>query len=92
VAAEWLHAQQAGGAVVYFGEQTVAPDDSGAELMGRMLGTAVREGGRGQILGDLWLQACRGYWSSFNTDPDDIANARIYLGYMTLYGDPSLHL
>ena len=92
VAAEWLHAQQAGGAVVYFGEQTVAPDDSGAELMGRMLGAAVGEGGRGQILGDLWLRACRGYWSSFITDPRDIPNARIYLGYMTLYGDPSLHL
>jgi hypothetical protein len=92
VAAEWLHAQQSGGAVAYFGEQTVAPDNFGAELMGRMMGAAIGEAGRGQILGDLWLQACRGYWSSFNTSSDAIGNARIYLGYMTLYGDPSLHL
>jgi Peptidase family C25 len=92
VAAQWLHAQESGGAVAYFGEQTVASDSPGAELIGRMMGAAIAPGGQGQVLGDLWIVACKEYWVAFHASPDGIANARIYLSYMTLYGDPCLRL
>ena len=44
------------------------------------------------VLGDLWMAACRDYWAELATSDDAIGNPRIYLCYMTMYGDPSLRV
>jgi hypothetical protein len=47
------------------------------------------------VLGDLWIEGQRRYWAQwhdFNGDNSVFRNARIYLGIMNLYGDPSLRL
>lgn len=92
IARQWLCSSPEAGAVAYVGEQTVAPNKWGSEMVAPMLAAAAAAAGSGQRLGDLWLMGCRNYWRNHRTDEDIIGCARIYLSYMTLYGDPSLRI
>ncbi len=91
VAKQWLTHPSAG-AVVYFGEQTTAPDNDGCLLATAVLGAQSAPGGAPDIIGDLWAAGCRGYFDQFGANENCIDSARIYLSYMTLYGDPSLRV
>jgi hypothetical protein len=44
------------------------------------------------VLGDMWLYGQQQYWARYRASDDAIGASRIYLGYMTLFGDPSLRL
>jgi hypothetical protein len=86
VASAWLFSP--GGGIAYFGEMVVMPNGPGRDLEKRMLATA----GRSRTLGDMWLQGQRRYWIDFVTCGDVFGEPRIYLGIMTMFGDPSLRL
>jgi hypothetical protein len=90
VARQWLFSGTNTGAVIYFGEQTVAQNNWGTALAGELLHAAQHGSLDSQIVGDLWTAACRAYWAEYASTDDAIGNPRIYLSYMTLYGDPSL--
>ena len=83
----WLFAQ--GGAIAYFGETVTLPNDMGRDLETYMLDRWVA-GDR--VLGDLYRMAQRKYWIKNNTNGDQFRAPRIYLGIMTMFGDPSLRL
>jgi hypothetical protein len=78
-----------GGAIAYFGETLVQPNDAGAELQGYML-SRWNDGER--TLGDIWLQAQRDYWFHNINSGGVFTAPRIQLGIMTFYGDPTLEL
>jgi hypothetical protein len=79
-----LAANPVGGAIAYAGESIIMQDDSGAEL----LDDVARCYSAGYpTLGDMWMCAQNTYWKA-NTRND----ARIFLGIMTLFGDPSLRI
>lgn len=87
---------RSGGAIAYAGEPLVMPDDLGAELVGDFM---QRYSAGERTLGDAWRAAQQMYWHAhLNTrnKPGDnswpFAEPRIYLGIMTLFGDPSLRL
>jgi hypothetical protein len=88
VATDWL-LNPDGGAIAYFGESTVAPNDHGCELGGRMLAAYQ---GYGTVLGDMWLKGMLRYWIDFQDSDNRIGAPRLYLSYMHLFGDPSLRL
>ncbi len=90
VAQPWLFTRPDTGAIVYFGEQTVAQNNWGTVLAGEMLHAAADGSLTTQTVGDLWSAAARAYWAEYQHLDNAIGNPRIYLSYMTMYGDPSL--
>ena len=101
----WLCKSGEAGAIAFMGEEVVCQNDLGRDLMTDIL-SQYKPGvydanhtwhavGAQIVLGDLWLQGQRQYWKDwhgFSGDNSVFRNARIYLGIMNLYGDPSLRL
>jgi hypothetical protein len=88
----WLFSYPQGGAIAYFGEVGVMEPQMAAELETYMLADYVR-GERG--LGAIYLQAEREYWKHHIDDPgivDHHSPSRLYLGFMVMFGDPSLRM
>ena len=101
----WLCKSADAGSIAFLGEEVVCQNDLGRDLVTEILSNykpgeyhADRKwypSGAQFVLGDLWLQGQRSYWKKwhdFNGDNSVFRNARIYLGIMNLYGDPSLRL
>jgi len=88
----WLFGYPQGGAIVYFGEIGVMEPQMSAELETYML-TQYVAGQR--HLGAIYLQAEREYWEHHIDDPgvvDHHSPSRLFLGFMVMFGDPSLRL
>jgi hypothetical protein len=88
----WLFGYPQGGAIAYFGEIGVMETQMAAELETYML-TQYVAGQRN--LGAIYLQAERQYWRSHINDPgiaDHHSPSRLYLGFMVMFGDPSLRM
>jgi hypothetical protein len=89
-ACSWLCGNKyEGGAIAYMGETVVLPNDTAKELESDILKQYI---GGGRILGDIWLNGQRQYWLDNRTNGGLLRAPRIYLGIMTLFGDPSLRL
>jgi hypothetical protein len=86
-ACSWLTAS--GGAIVYAGESQACPSDMGAELLKNVL---AGRSGKLRILGDLWIEGQRRYWLDNRASECVFRSPRIYLGIMTLFGDPSVRI
>jgi len=86
-ACSWLTAS--GGAIVFAGENLKCPSDTGAELVRDVL---AGRSGRPAIFGDLWIAGQRRYWLDNHASEGVFRSPRIYLGIMTLFGDPSLRV
>jgi hypothetical protein len=101
----WLCQSADTGSIAFMGEEVVCQNDLGRDLMTDVL-AGYKPGsfdsdhrwhasGTQFVLGDLWLQGQRQFWKdwhAFEGDNSVFRNARIYLGIMNLYGDPSLRL
>ena len=87
-ACSWL-LSLTGGAIAFFGETLVCEDDKGHDLEKELF---LRYGAGDRILGDLWLNGQRKYWLNNRTSESVFRHPRIYLGIMTMFGDPSLRL
>jgi hypothetical protein len=46
----------------------------------------------GSVLGAIWMAGQQEYWKRNHNSENQIGAPRIYLTYMTLFGDPSLRL
>jgi len=88
-ACSWLLSAAGGGAIAYFGETLVKQNDTGAELLRAML---ARYTAGERILGEIWLHGQRKYWLDNRANENVWRHPRIYLGILTLFGDPSLRL
>jgi hypothetical protein len=77
------------GAIAFFGETLVCEDDKGHDLEKELF---LRYGAGDRVLGDLWLNGERKYWLNNRKNENVVRHPRIYLGIMTLFGDPSLRL
>jgi hypothetical protein len=86
-ACSWL--LQPAGAIAFFGETLVCEDDKGHDLEKELF---LRYGAGDRILGDLWLNGQRKYWLNNRSSENVFRHPRIYLGIMTLFGDPSLRI
>lgn len=86
-ASAWLFAP--GGAVLFAGESLVCENDKGRDLVALVLASHV---GEHRVFGDVWLEGQRRYWLANRGTDDVFRNPRVYLGIMTLFGDPSLRL
>lgn len=87
-ACSWL-LRAGGGGIAYFGQSLVCEADKGQDLLKAMLH---RHQHGERVLGDLWLQGGRQYWLDNRGTENVFRNPRIYLGIMTMFGDPSLRL
>jgi Peptidase family C25/Ricin-type beta-trefoil lectin domain len=93
--AGWDNSGRTGGAIAYAGEPLVMPDQLGTELVSSVM---ERYSAGEKTLGDIWRAAQQSYWHAhLNTRKSDnnswpFAEPRVYLGIMTLFGDPSLRL
>jgi Peptidase family C25 len=88
----WLFSYPQGGAIAYFGEVGIMEPQMAAELETYMLTDYV--GGQ-RSLGTIYLQAERKYWDHHIDDPgivDHHSPSRLYLGFMVMFGDPSLRI
>ena len=88
----WLFAYPQGGAIAYFGQVQVMEDWEAAEMETSML-TRYAQGQR--VLGAIYLQAERDYWTRHIDDNGKVdfhSISRFYLGLMAMFGDPSLRL
>ena len=93
-ASSWLFSSSSKGAIAYFGEELVCQNDMGRDLEIRVLQNFDPRK-NGCILGDAWLKGQQQYWKEFHDYEGDncvFRNARIYLGIMNFYGDPSLRI
>jgi hypothetical protein len=86
-ACAWL--LQPGGAIAFFGETLVCEDDKGHDLVKELF---LRYKAGDRVLGDLWRNGQRKYWLNNRASENVFRHPRIYLGIMTLFGDPSLRL
>jgi hypothetical protein len=86
-ASDWLFSST--GAIAYFGEVGVAQNNWGTDLGQRML---ARYAAGNFTLGDIWRGGQERYWRDFPNRGEVIGASRIYLGFMTFFGDPSLRL
>jgi hypothetical protein len=86
-ACSWLTAR--GGAIAFAGETLKCPIDTGVELVRDVL---AGRSGKPTIFGDLWIAGQRRYWLDNHTSEGVFRNPRVYLGIMTLFGDPSLRV
>jgi Peptidase family C25 len=89
----WLLNPNEGGGIAYFGENETMEDGNGIYLEGYLLNEYVK--GKGvQVLGDIWLEAQRTYFTTYETSAHGLdvnfTPPRIYLGIIELFGDPSL--
>jgi hypothetical protein len=87
MATPWLF--QTNGAIAYAGESLVGPDNWGADLMEYF--THFQASGT-HLLGQAWRKAQIWYLNNENSSGDLIGAPRLYLGVMTLFGDPTLRL
>jgi len=88
----WLFGFPQGGAIAYFGEVGILEPQMAAELETYMLADYAR-GERN--LGAIYLQAEREYWKHHIDDPgvvDHHSPSRLYLGFMVMFGDPTLRM
>ncbi len=88
----WLFGYPAGGAIAYFGEIGIMEPQMAAELETYMLADYVS--GR-RDLGAIYLRAERQYWERHIDDPgiaDHHSPSRLFLGFMVMFGDPSLRM
>jgi hypothetical protein len=93
----WLFDTAPGGAIAYFGDHCVAPDDYPVEIETHFLKAYVNAAH--PVLGSLYLTAQQQYWAGpHNADAstpglgDYHGIPRLYLGWMVFFGDPSLRL
>ncbi|MEA3016168.1 MAG: hypothetical protein QOI38_890 [Sphingomonadales bacterium] len=86
----WLFGNARGGAIAYFGATTVHEPNWDSRLETLLISKYRLE--PNPVLGDLWLLAQREYWREFYDNENCIGAPRIYLTYMTFFGDPSLRL
>jgi hypothetical protein len=91
VACAWLQNRK-GGAIAYFEECVVEPDDMGASMQRWMIEQLVA--GNRNTLGEVFQSAQRRYWLERLVSEEGVLNRapRHYLCTANLYGDPSLHL
>jgi hypothetical protein len=87
-ACAWL-THSTGGAVAFFGQTLVCEADKGHDLEKELF---LRYGDGDRILGDLWLNGQRKYWLNNRKSENVFRHPRIFLGIMTMFGDPSLRL
>lgn len=85
---------RSGGAIAYAGEMLVMPNRLGAEFVAAVF---ARYAAGEHTLGDIWRGAQQAYWHAhLNARKSDnswpFEEPRVYLGIMTLFGDPSLRL
>lgn len=85
----WLCAARGGGAIAYFGETTTCQNNWAVDLEVEMLRAYVRGV---SVLGAIWMAGQQEYWKRNHNSENQIGAPRIYLTYMTLFGDPSLRL
>ncbi len=88
----WLFSYPQGGAIAYFGEVGVMEPQMAAEFETYML-TDYVHGERN--LGTIYLRAERHYWEHHIDDPgvvDHHSPSRLYLGFLVMFGDPSLRM
>jgi hypothetical protein len=93
-AVSWLCGSPARGAIAYFGEELICQNDMGRDLESMMLRN-LDPHKPGVVLGDVWLAGQQEYWTEYHDYEGDncvFRTARIYLGIMNLYGDPSLRI
>lgn len=101
----WLCKSMDAGGIAFMGEEVVCQNDLGRDFMTDLLANyrpgaydaakKWRPSGKRFVLGDLWLEGQRKYWRDYHDYEGDnsvFRNARIYLGIMNFYGDPSLRL
>jgi hypothetical protein len=88
----WLCDSPTGGAIAYAGATVT---HQGAMYGRDFFLRIVRQIKNRNILGDIWAQAARDYFTDklyANSEYDVLGTARIYLSIQTLFGDPSLRL
>lgn len=88
----WLFVYPQGGAIAYFGEIGIMEPQMAAELETYMLTDYV---GGERNLGAIYLRAEREYWQHHIDDPEIVDHhspSRLYLGFMVMFGDPSLRV
>jgi Peptidase family C25 len=88
----WLFRYPQGGAVAYFGEIGVMVPGMATDLEKSMF-TDYLAGQRN--LGAIYLHAQQNYWRLHIEDPgtsDHHSPSRLYLGFMVMFGDPSLRM
>ena len=88
----WLFSYPQGGAIAYFGEVGVMEPQMAAEFETYML-TDYVNGERN--LGAVYLRAEKQYWEHHIDDPgivDHHSPSRLYLGFLVMFGDPSLRM
>jgi hypothetical protein len=87
-ACAWLtHSTE--GAIAFFGQTLVCEADKVHDLEKELF---LRYGAGDRILGDLWLNGQRKYWLNNRKSQNVFRHPRIFLGIMTMFGDPSLRL
>jgi hypothetical protein len=91
-ACPWLFQKNKGGAIAYFGETVVCEDYHGAQLTERVLDAYCKYKSSPVLLGDIWLQGQRIYWTDFKDNTDVFHNPRSFLCIETFFGDPTLRL
>jgi hypothetical protein len=102
LASDWLFYANRAGAIAYVGEVWTAEDVWGAKLAEYMAREYEKRVGL-QILGDIWRNAQISYWKAppsitlpdgrIQAGIDNVLGApRIFLGFSTFFGDPSLRL
>jgi hypothetical protein len=88
----WLFSYPQGGAIAYFGHIGVMEPQMAAETETYMLSTY---GSGERNLGTIYLNAERQYWQNHLDDlgtVDGHSPSRLYLGFLVMFGDPSLRL
>ena len=85
----WLCNSAEGGAIAYVGSSLV---HQGGEFEPVLFSKMLLYANTMNVLGDIWAQACRDYFSKNLFPNQDLGSVRIFLSYMHLFGDPSLRL
>jgi Peptidase family C25 len=97
---QWLFDSAPGGAIAYIGDHCVSNDSYPAEIETHLLSTYVGlPSDSVVVLGDSYLFAQRQYWAGSHSGDATTSGLndyhgipRLYLGWMVLFGDPSLRL
>jgi hypothetical protein len=87
---QWTIASAPGGGIAYIGEMSVAPPPPAQEMETYVLNAYARAAS--PVLGDIYLEGQQQYWANHKDDPGVQSSARIFLSFVTLFGDPSLRL
>ena len=87
---QWTIASAPGGGIAYFGEMSVSPPPMGQSVETSML--ADYAASTSPVLGDIYLHGQQLYWAAHQNETGVQTAPRIYLSFLSFFGDPSLRL